>query len=267
MHLKRWITALIALPFLIIIISKGGAFIFSLCLCIGAAIAFYEYLSIVFKPNFSFKDPLLIIGILSSAAIIWSFYFNNIKLFGFFIIADFFLCAFISFFKYKKEPYIIENIIKQVFGLIYIALFISFMVLIRNSEGGIIWIYLLLLLVGAGDTGAFYTGSYFGKTKLCPSVSPNKTIEGSLGGLFLCIIIGCFIKFFFISDISWVKAFLMFVSVNIAGQAGDLFESELKRFSHVKDSGKILPGHGGILDRIDALLFAAPVVYLFKEVL
>jgi phosphatidate cytidylyltransferase len=118
-----------------------------------------------------------------------------------------------------------------------------------------------------GDTGAYYLGSYFGQHKLCPAVSPNKTIEGSLGGLAASLGSGALIKHFFLPLLPWGLSLLFFLSISIAGQVGDLFESQIKRVAHIKDSGAILPGHGGVLDRIDALLFAAPVAYIFKEYL
>jgi len=110
-------------------------------------------------------------------------------------------------------------------------------------------------------------GSYFGQHKLCPTVSPKKTIEGALGGLAASLGSGALIKHFFLPLLPWGLSLLFFLSINIAGQVGDLFESQIKRVAHIKDSGAILPGHGGVLDRIDALLFAAPVAYIFKEYL
>jgi phosphatidate cytidylyltransferase len=142
---------------------------------------------------------------------------------------------------------------------------LSHAVLLRGDPDGAAWIFFLLTLVFLGDIGAFYAGSYLGKHKLCPSVSPGKTVEGSVGGLAANIGIGTVFQFFFLPSLSWGTSILFFLCAGIAGQIGDLFESEFKRFSGVKDSGVILPGHGGILDRIDALLFAAPVAYFFKE--
>jgi phosphatidate cytidylyltransferase len=94
-------------------------------------------------------------------------------------------------------------------------------------------------------------------------VSPGKTIEGSIGGLAGNLVAGAIGKYFFLSAMPWGLCLLFFIVVGVAGQVGDLFESELKRSSGIKDSGAILPGHGGILDRIDALLFASPVAYIF----
>ena len=147
----------------------------------------------------------------------------------------------------------------------YIPLFISNLVLIRNGIHGISWLYFLLFIVFSGDIGSFYIGSLLGRHKLCPAVSPNKTIEGSVGGLAANIASGALFKHFFMPLLPWGLSILFFLSIGVVGQVGDLFESELKRTGNIKDSGTILPGHGGILDRIDALLFAAPLAYLFKE--
>ena len=100
---------------------------------------------------------------------------------------------------------------------------------------------------------------------MSPAVSPGKTIEGSIGGLAVNLVLGGIAKYLFLSGLPWGLSLLFFLAVGIAGQVGDLFESELKRSSGIKDSGGILPGHGGILDRIDALLFASPVAYIFIE--
>ena len=125
------------------------------------------------------------------------------------------------------------------------------------------WLLFSLAVIFAGDISAYYIGTYFGKHKLCPAVSPGKTIEGSFGGLSANLLIGILAKVIFIPDLEWITCVLFCLSIGIAGQIGDLFESELKRTAGIKDSGALLPGHGGILDRIDALLFAAPVAYLF----
>jgi len=119
----------------------------------------------------------------------------------------------------------------------------------------------------SGDIGALYVGTFLGRHKLCPSVSPKKTIEGALGGLAANLMIGLTVKAFFLPSLSWGHAILLILLIGIAGQIGDLFESILKRTAGIKDSGGILPGHGGMLDRIDALLFAGPVAWIFKSLL
>ncbi|NJL58784.1 MAG: phosphatidate cytidylyltransferase [Desulfobacteraceae bacterium] len=148
--------------------------------------------------------------------------------------------------------------------MIYIALSLSFLIMIRESPDGMIWIFWILGIIFAGDVGAFYVGRQFGQHKLCPSVSPGKTVEGAIGGILANILLGAVGKFFLL-ELPWGQSILMAICIGIAGQVGDLFESEFKRTTGVKDSGVILPGHGGVLDRIDALLFAAPVAFLFKK--
>jgi phosphatidate cytidylyltransferase len=110
------------------------------------------------------------------------------------------------------------------------------------------------------DSGAYFAGRFFGRHLLFPSLSPNKTIEGSLGGLILTVLVIGAISYQFL-NFSLAKAVVIGAGVSFFSQSGDLFESALKRILDVKDLGHLLPGHGGILDRIDSLLFTAPAVY------
>ena len=128
----------------------------------------------------------------------------------------------------------------------------------KAIDNGAWWICCFFLLVFAADIGAYFVGKRFGKTKLAPSISPGKTVEGLLGGLFLVVLI--FVPILF-SIFSIQAALLLLVTIvvsAVASVAGDLFESKLKRHVGLKDSSQILPGHGGVLDRIDSLLAGAP---------
>ena len=273
MHLKRWITAIVALPLVVLLIYKGGSILFAIFICMVCILALVEYFRIALLQAqsskqeakncsvFSFQLSAFIIG----PMIIWAAYRNSFDIILGLIILNLILSGLISLRCFKTNPLVVELIAKQVLGIIYIPLFLSCMVLIRNDVDGIAWIFFLLTLVFAGDTGAFYVGRIFGQHKLCPAVSPGKTIEGAIGGLAATlgaglIFINCFLK-----SLSLGPSILFFLSIGVVGQVSDLFESELKRYADVKDSGSILPGHGGILDRIDALLFTAPVAFLFKE--
>jgi phosphatidate cytidylyltransferase len=170
----------------------------------------------------------------------------------------------ISIIRFKHKPRTLETVKNQLQGTIYIPLFLLFLVLIRNGASGMMWLALLLCVIFAGDTSAYYVGSHLGRRKLAAAISPGKTIEGAIGGLAANLVIGLLFKLIFFPALPWAASIIFFLIVGIAGQAGDLFESELKRVSKIKDSGGLLPGHGGFLDRIDALLFAAPVAYFFK---
>jgi phosphatidate cytidylyltransferase len=123
-------------------------------------------------------------------------------------------------------------------------------------------ILILIAVVGPwiSDSGAYFAGHLFGRRLLFPSLSPNKTVEGSVGGLLLTVVVVGFVSYQFL-DFSLAKAAVIGAGVSIFSQSGDLFESTLKRILDVKDLGHFLPGHGGMLDRIDSLLFTAPAVY------
>ncbi len=259
MHVKRIITGATGILFIVFMMEYGADIIFAAFIATASLIALYEYNKIAFnKSNFT---PLPATSYPIALALIYGIYIKNMQLVLFIITFNLFISAFISLFGYNKDNKLDNTVIKQVFGLIYIPLFLSFAILIRSADNGAAWIYLLLAAVFAGDTGAFYAGSYLGRNKLAPLVSPNKTIEGSAAGLISSICAGFLIRYFFLPDISWQKCLIICILIGIAGQIGDLFESMLKRSAGVKDSGNILPGHGGVLDRIDALLFASPFAY------
>lgn len=263
MHLKRWITGLVALPFLIFLVYKGGIF-FVLLVSIASLVALWEYFRIVFdaavRSIFSF---ILFWGYGIGFAIIWAAYMVGPDLCLALVALNLVGVALVSLFQFKTERTVLNVIKGQLQGIIYIPVLLSFLIVIRQGSFGMIWIFYLLAIIFAGDTGAYYVGSYFGRHNLSPAISPGKTIEGSVGGVAANLAVGAIGKALFLPGLSWSMSILFFLAIGVAGQMGDLFESEMKRFSGIKDSSSILPGHGGILDRIDALLFASPVAYIF----
>jgi phosphatidate cytidylyltransferase len=262
-HLKRWITGLIALPFLIFFVYSGG-FLFILLISFACICSLWEYYRIVFNADRQILSGAVVWwGYVISFGIILAVHFAGPNGAAILVAFNLVFVGLISVFIFKSNPAVVDVIQKQIQGVVYIPLLISFLVSIRNGPDGMIWIFLLLGIIFTGDTSAYYVGSYLGRRKLNPAVSPGKTVEGALGGLAGNLIAGAIGKFFFFPALSWGPAILFFVVAGIAGQLGDLFESQLKRSSMIKDSGGILPGHGGFLDRIDALLFASPVAYLF----
>jgi len=150
-------------------------------------------------------------------------------------------------------------------GPIYVGLPLVLMVFIDRcpTGNGNLWIVFLLVVIFASDTGAFYFGRLFGTHKLYEAISPGKTWEGAVGGLFSSLIAAAFfMKVVRLQPVNPEILILAFV-LSVSGQVGDLTESMLKRNHNVKDSGQLLPGHGGILDRIDGLLFAIPILYVY----
>ncbi len=152
-------------------------------------------------------------------------------------------------------------------GIAYVPLLLSHLVLLRALPSGVEWVFLMLLIVMSGDTAAYYVGSNLGRRKLYPIVSPNKSIEGALGGLCGSLAGTFAAKFTFFPTLTVVDCVVTALAVGAIGQIGDLFESLLKRSFGVKDSGVIIPGHGGILDRLDSILFAAPALYYYASLI
>ena len=260
MYLKRWITGLIALPFLFFFIYRGGMWFF-LLVAAAAELGLWEYFRIVLKQEEKIFSTLPLLGFLTAAGLLWAAFKGVPDLMAAVLAFNLMAGGLLTVLQFGTLP---ETLAKQTLGIAYVPLFVSFLVLIRNGSDGMGWIFFLLFIVFAGDTSALYVGSFYGRHKLSPAVSPGKTIEGSLGGLAANLIFGALAKVLFLPGLTWPQTLLCSLLIGAAGQVGDLFESMLKRSSKVKDSGALLPGHGGILDRIDALLFAAPVAYFLK---
>ena len=145
---------------------------------------------------------------------------------------------------------------------VYVGGTLAAVALVREFEPTGAWVLLTMVLAWGSDTSAYFVGRKFGKTKLAPRISPKKTLEGSAGGL-MASVVGAVIMSFFLPGLGPIDAVALGILAGAAGQAGDLMMSVLKRSSGVKDSGGILPGHGGILDRVDALAFTAPATWAF----
>lgn len=156
-----------------------------------------------------------------------------------------------------------------VFGVLYIAVLVGFLVGVRTAEFDRIdslpakLLTLFFALVMMTDTGAYYVGRAIGKRKLAPAISPGKTVEGAIGGFITAAATGPACKYIFFPEIPLGDAIVLGVIIGIVGQIGDLAESLLKRGSGVKDSSNLFPGHGGMLDRLDSILFSAPVLYAY----
>ncbi len=183
-----------------------------------------------------------------------------------------FLIFAVYIFNHKKL-----NVDKLIF-MIGCCGFVSFpmccMIFIKNLDAQLGTIYLVIALCSAwlADSGAYFVGTFCGKNKLCPEISPKKTVEGFIGGLItngviLCVFCLVYSKFFAPVDltVNYVSTFIMGIITGAIGTVGDLTASLIKRQCKIKDFGKVMPGHGGILDRFDSVLFVVPFVYLYLE--
>jgi phosphatidate cytidylyltransferase len=149
------------------------------------------------------------------------------------------------------------------FGLLYLGLTLGTLSMTRLLPLGEWLIFFLLLVTWASDTGAYLVGTLYGRHRLAPAISPKKTVEGLVGGLIAAIIAGYAARWWFLPDLSGLDCLILATLLTITGLWGDLTESAMKRSVGMKDSGGILPGHGGMLDRLDSLLFTAPVFYYY----
>lgn len=149
------------------------------------------------------------------------------------------------------------------FGVLYLGLTLGTLSMTRLLPLGEWLIFFLLLVTWASDTGAYLVGTMYGRHRLAPTISPKKTVEGLVGGLIAAIIAGYAARWWFLPDLSGLDCLILATLLTITGLWGDLTESAMKRSVGMKDSGGILPGHGGMLDRLDSLLFTAPVFYYY----
>jgi phosphatidate cytidylyltransferase len=161
-----------------------------------------------------------------------------------------------------------DAVARMILGWVYCGALMVFPGLIRRMDDGLAWIFVLMGVTWLGDTGAYFFGRWLGKHKLYEAVSPKKTWEGALGGGLVAVAGVAVIKliamqFGALEDFAWWEVVLIGVVVDALGVVGDLAESLFKRSFGVKDSGSILPGHGGLLDRIDGLLFTGPVLWVY----
>jgi phosphatidate cytidylyltransferase len=171
--------------------------------------------------------------------------------------------SFLFLFRIRSIESAAREISFALLAFIYIPFLLMHLVLLRQTGFGIQWMFVIMLIVMTNDSAAYYTGSAFGKHRLYPLVSPKKSIEGAIGGLVGSLGGTLLAKFTFFPQLTFRDAVVTALVVGVVGQAGDLFESLLKRSFGVKDSGTIIPGHGGVLDRLDSILFAAPITYYY----
>ncbi len=257
LHAKRIITAFILGPLLFIsIFFFPDSFI--ILAMLTALTGIKEYNNMI-RPE---PDKSMVLAnYLLTVALFLSLWTDSklyLSLLPFFVI----LPMIISIIKYPDSGLITEQALKIITGPFYICLPLLFLVLILGIPQGRLWIFFILAVVFAGDTVSFYVGRFLGRHKLTP-LSPGKTWEGSIGGILANIVTACIFALPAFPSLSVISIVLLAIAVGVSAQLGDLAESMLKRNSDIKDSGEILPGHGGILDRIDGLLFGAPVLFFY----
>jgi phosphatidate cytidylyltransferase len=260
-HIKRWATGVTVVPFLFALIAYGSLTIFNLLILLATLAGVLEYNRMLFGKDYPLERGETIVATL---LILWAAIAGDriflSALLSFIVMAVLML----NLLSAKRTAPSIDRMSRVLLGIMYVPLLMSHFILIRQTSSGVLWIFFIIVMAFCGDIAAYYIGRRFGRRKLLPEISPGKTVEGVIG-LIAGSVAGCLVfQQLFFPQVAIVHILILGVVGSVAGQLGDLCESALKRVAGVKDSGTLLPGHGGILDRLDCLLFITPFVYYYR---
>ena len=268
--MSRIITAAVVLPVLIAsILVSWLQPLFVLLAAAAMVLGLYEFWTLARRRE---MNPDVTTGFLAAAGLFTVFYFADPKsgldtqtLLQILLI---FMAGVLVTFTFRGAPFdkMIASTGATILGVLYVVLLGGHLVAVRNGFVQTLSAHLLsffFLVIMGSDTGAYYVGRAFGKHKLAPSISPGKTWEGAVGGLVASLLMATLAHYWFFKDLPLKWALPLAATMSVVGIFGDLAESALKRGAGAKDAANILPGHGGLLDRLDSLLFNAPVIYYF----
>ncbi len=252
----RTLTAVLGIIVLLFIFYWGG-YIYSLLIVAIAIAAYIEYVQI--SQHMGKKIPA-VLGAIAGLTFLLHHIVDMSLSWGTLFVPIIVLMCFEMIVKYPRMKF--DDLTMGFFGIFYIFVLISYFLNIRALENGFLWILFVMILIWVGDSAAYFVGVKWGQHKLAASLSPKKSVEGAIGSLCFTVMISILGGLFFFS-FDPLSGLLFGIVVSVSGIFGDLFESALKRTANVKDSGKLLPGHGGILDRFDSALFVVPIAYFF----
>lgn len=257
--LRRLYTAAALIPAVYIIIAHLAPWVLTLLLIAVGSIALVELYHICFQSRFN----RLVTGVgLAAFVLVVAREHVSLALIHLLAASVLVVSIAVSIVSGRTDrPW--KGILIIIFGVLYVGVPLGTVVSTRALPAGEFLVLFLAVVTWASDSGAYYAGTLWGKHLLMPSVSPKKTVEGLLGGLALAVGAALLAQWWFASQLSLSDALILGVLLTGAGLFGDLFESMIKRRTGVKDSGGILPGHGGMLDRLDSLLFTAPTFYYY----
>jgi phosphatidate cytidylyltransferase len=266
--MKRILTALVLIPLVLALVLEGPLWLITAVSAGVAALAGWEFLGLAERAGAKPPRIAVLVAILALFSGNYEYPDQATAVFGILALGLLVYCTF-----RMPVDQVLQETSVSIFCLLYTGLTLTAMPALRAESNGPSLVIFLLCVVWAGDIAALYVGRAWGRRKLAPTLSPNKTWEGALGsvggsllatgallGLAALLEMWNSTKLSYADEVWWYWMVLAVV-VNVAAQVGDLAESALKRSAGVKDSGTLLPGHGGVLDRIDALLLAAPVLW------
>lgn len=246
----RVFSGVLGLLFLIFVIIKGGLFL-SFSIFVISAIGLLEFYKAMRAMSYK---PIITIGLIGNIFMFLSTIYSSI---GLDLIITLLIILSLAGLLFKKELNL-ADVGVTILGFIYVP----FMLFHISFLDGTKYIWLIFIIAFGTDTFAYFIGSLLGRHKLCPSISPNKSVEGAVGGILGSLILVIVYSIFFkIEPILMMS--IMSVIASILSQMGDLVASRMKRLAKIKDFGKLIPGHGGIIDRFDSIIFTSPVIYYF----
>ena len=258
--MKRFVPGILLAFCWFFLLYKGSSSLFAVVMIPVAFWGSDEYVRMAGAGRFSLLQRLFLDTLIVVPLVLAAFIPGTAGLTGG-IVLSFTLLTLWCFSVYARYADCYDLFCRLVFGVVYLGVLGAHIFALRLLPEGGSWLLVLTAITAGSDSGAYYVGRAFGKSKLCPGISPNKTREGALGGLVAGLVIGVIFAQLFLAEPHWPFLIMAAVILTGAGIAGDLTESIVKRGTGVKDSGHCLGEHGGILDRIDSLLFAAPLLY------
>ncbi|MFT5700613.1 MAG: phosphatidate cytidylyltransferase [Desulforhopalus sp.] len=260
--MKRIVPGLLIAGLWLLLLLIGSAPMFNFVVLIIILVGADEYIRMAFSHIISSVDRFLLDGIIAVPACVACFSPYHSALLPAFILSFAFVVSYFLY-RYRQLDACYSLLSRVVMGLFYVGILGAHLILLRALPEGASWILIATAITASSDSGAYFAGKRFGKKKLCPNISPNKTVEGAVGGLLAALIASIVFATLLLPSFSYVSLFVVTILLTGFGIAGDLTESIIKRGTGTKDSGRCLAGHGGILDRVDSLLFVAPVLYYF----
>jgi len=260
---KIW-TALIIIPPFVLLIALGHPILFTLMVFITILLGLLEFNNLALPQS---RQIQRFTGISLGLILSILFVYGEARSFSPFLVLMLFLLCVLYMATAERLSSVISNLGITLFGIFYVGFLLSHIILIRNQTDGRAWVLFLIITIWAGDIIALFSGTLFGKHKLYPKISPNKTYEGLLGAIVGSVVIGLLYASLFLPYFNKGVCILVTFGMGILGQLGDFTESMIKRSAQVKDSGSLFPGHGGVLDRIDSFLFSTPFLYYLLPLL
>jgi len=254
----RLLTAAVALPLLIALVGWGPPWLLAVVIVTLVTIGLWEYFSLV-RPLLSLPSA---VGMSWGVTVAASMAMFSLPVSVFVLVSGLFATFALALWDRQPEHGLVD-VSLTLLGVVYVGFLFPHVLWLREVANGHAWVFFLFIVVMLGDSAAYGVGRIWGTHKLLPHISPGKTIEGSVGAVFGNVMVAIGSRLWLLPDRSFGELLLLAIGIGTIAQIGDLCESALKRACGAKDSGQIFPGHGGVLDRVDSLLFPSAMLYYY----